>query len=72
MERSDKVVRDLTKGNPFRLILAFALPILCSQVFQQLYNTADTFIVGRFLGTNALAAVSSSGPLIHLLVRFVD
>lgn len=72
MERSDQGVRDLTKGNPFRLILAFALPILCSQVFQQLYNTADTFIVGRFLGTNALAAVSSSGPLIHLLVSFVD
>ena len=72
MERSDQGVRDLTKGNPFRLILAFALPILCSQVFQQLYNTADTFIVGRFLGTNALAAVSSSGPLIQLLVSFVD
>ena len=42
--------RDMTKGSPWRLIAGFALPVLLSQIFQQLYNTADTLIVGRFLG----------------------
>ena len=60
----------MTKGRPWRLIAGFALPVLLSQIFQQLYNTADTLIVGRFLGDGALAAVSSSGPLIFLLVSF--
>lgn len=69
--RSDSV-KDMTQGNPYSQIVAFALPIFLSQVFQQLYNTADTLIVGRFLGTNALAAVSSSGTLIFLLVSFFN
>lgn len=69
--RSDSV-KDMTQGNPYSQIIAFALPIFLSQVFQQLYNTADTLIVGRFLGTNALAAVSSSGTLIFLLVSFFN
>lgn len=62
--------RDMTKGNPYSLMLGFALPIFLSQVFQQLYNTADAFIVGRYLGTNALAAVTSSGTLIFLMISF--
>ena len=62
----------MTKGSPWRLIVSFAMPVLLSQVFQQLYNTADTFIVGRFLGDEALAAVSSSGPLIFLLISFFE
>ena len=53
-------VRNMTEGNPIPLILRFALPIFISQVFQQLYSTADVYIVGKFLGTNAFAAVSSS------------
>lgn len=60
----------MTSGSVYSHILAFALPVFLSQVFQQLYNTADTFIVGRFLGTEALAAVSSSGTLIFLLTSF--
>ena len=60
----------MVEGNPYKLICRFALPVLLSQVCQQLYNTADAFIVGRFLGTNALAAVSSSGTLIFLMVSF--
>jgi putative MATE family efflux protein len=51
-------------------MLEFALPIFLGQVFQQLYNTADAFIVGRFLGTSALAAVTSSGNLIFLMTSF--
>ena len=62
----------MTEGNVFSLIINFAMPILLSQIFQQLYNTADTFIVGKFLGTNALAAVSSSGTLIFLLISFFN
>jgi len=62
---------NMTSGNPYKVIVQFALPILLSQVFQQLYNTADTFIVGKFLGTEALAAVSSSGNLIFMLISFI-
>ncbi|MGN0985929.1 MAG: MATE family efflux transporter [Candidatus Enterenecus sp.] len=65
-----KTVRDMTVGNPYAHMVGFAMPILLSLVFQQLYNTADTFIVGKFLGTDALAAVSSSGNLIFLLISF--
>lgn len=70
--RSSGTTRDMTVGNPYRHIVAFAMPILLSQIFQQLYNTADSLIVGHFLGTEALAAVSSSGTLIFLLVSFFN
>lgn len=60
----------MTVGNSYRLILEFAFPVFLSQLFQQFYNTADTLIVGKFLGTEALAAVSSSGTLIFLMVSF--
>ena len=63
-------VRDLTQGNISKQIVIFALPLLLSQIFQELYNTADSFIVGHYLGTEALAAVSSSGTLINLFISF--
>lgn len=66
----DGSTMDMTCGKPWRLITAFAIPVLLSQVFQQLYNTADALIVGRFLGDEALAAVSSSGTLIFLIISF--
>ena len=59
--------KDMTEGNTYSLMLGFALPTLLSEVFQQLYNTADAFIVGKCLGTSALAAFTSSGTLIFLL-----
>ena len=65
-------VQDMTTGSVRRVMVVFALPLLLSQTFQQLYNTADTFIVGKYLGTEALAAVGSSGPLIFLLISFVE
>ena len=68
--KTAKITRDMTQGNPYSHMVAFAMPVLLSQIFQQLYNTADTFIVGKFLGTDALAAVSSSGTLIFLLISF--
>ena len=68
--KRSRTTRDMTQGNPYGHMVAFAMPVLLSQIFQQLYNTADTFIVGKFLGTDALAAVSSSGTLIFLLTSF--
>lgn len=63
-------VKDLTQGNIYSLMISFALPVFISQVFQQLYNTADTLIVGHFLGTEALAAVTSAGNLVFLMISF--
>ncbi len=62
--------KDMTVGSPWKLIASFAFPVFLSHVFQQLYNTADSLIVGEYLGTDSLAAVSSSGPLIFLMVSF--
>ena len=70
IQKRSRTTRDMTQGNPYGHMVAFAMPVLLSQIFQQLYNTADTFIVGKFLGTDALAAVSSSGTLIFLLISF--
>ena len=61
---------NLTEGSVYQKIIFFALPILVGQIFQQLYNTFDSLIVGRFLGDQALAAVSSSGSLIFMMVGF--
>ena len=66
MSRSKEM--DLTTGNPFWSLLKFAIPVILGNLFQQLYNTADSLIVGNFLGSDALAAVSSSGSLIFLIV----
>ena len=65
-----KDTRDMTQGNPYKLMIGFAMPILLSQIFQQLYNTADAFIVGKYMSTASLAPVTSSGPLIFLLTSF--
>ena len=65
-----KHTKDMTVGNPYSQMISFAMPILLSQLFQQLYNTADALIVGNYLGTEALAAVSSSGTLIFLFISF--
>ena len=59
---------DMTKGNPVKVIIAFTIPMLIGNVAQQLYNTADSIIVGRFVGDNALAAVGSAGPILNLML----
>ena len=53
-------------------MLLFALPVFLGNVLQQFYNTFDTWVVGKFLGDNALAAVSSSGSLIFMMVGFFN
>lgn len=62
--------KDMTVGTPWKLIASFALPVFLSQLFQQFYNTVDSLVVGRVHGTEALAAVSSSGTLIFLMISF--
>lgn len=62
----------MTEGSIQKRIISFAIPLFLGNLFQQLYNTADSLIVGNFLGSNALAAVSSSGSLIFLLVGFFN
>ena len=56
----------MTSGPIWKKIIAFAVPLFFGNLFQQLYNTADSLIVGNYLGSSALAAVSSSGNLFSL------
>ena len=58
---------DMTVGNPTKLILLFALPLIAGNFLQQLYNMVDSIVVGRFVGTTALAAVGTAFPVVFLL-----
>lgn len=62
----------LTEGTIWKKMVLFALPVFLGNVFQQFYNTFDSWCVGNFLGDNALAAVSSSGSLIFMMVGFFN
>lgn len=64
------MVRDLTTGNPLRRILEFCLPVFIGNLFQQVYNMADSIIVGNYLGVEAFAAVGSTGALNFLVLGF--
>ena len=70
MEKSSATL--MTDGPVWKRIVFFAIPIFWGNLFQQLYNTVDSLIVGNFLGSTALAAVSSSGALIFLMVGFFN
>lgn len=61
---------DMLKGGIFRSILWFSIPLLVGNFFQQLYNTVDSYVVGNYVSTNALAAVGASTPVINMLVGF--
>ncbi len=60
--------RDMTQGAPWQRILEFSIPMLLGNIAQQLYNTADSVIVGIYVGDNALAAVGSAAPILNLLL----
>ncbi|MFR3566354.1 MATE family efflux transporter [Paraclostridium sordellii] len=64
-------MKDLTVGKESKCIFNFALPMLIGSLFQQLYNTADSIIVGRFVGKSAMAAVSGANPIMFLLTSFL-
>ncbi len=72
MKQSTGLRHSMTEGSIWKGLIYFAIPIFIGNLFQQLYNTADTLIVGNFLGKEALAAVSSSGNLIFMMVGFLQ
>lgn len=61
---------DMTEGSITRQLVAFAFPLLIGNLFQQLYNTVDTWVVGNFVSDNAFAAVGSMGPIVNMFVGF--
>ncbi len=67
-----KTVKPMTSGSIWKRMTFFALPLMLGNLFQQMYNTVDSLIVGNFLGSSALAAVSSSGSLIFMLIGFLS
>ena len=60
--------KDMTQGAPWKRIMEFSIPMLLGNIAQQLYNTADSVIVGHYVGDNALAAVGSASPILNLLL----
>ena len=64
--------RDLTQGNIAKQILLFSLPLMLGNIFQMLYNTVDSIVVGNFVGTEALAAVGSTTMIVNLFVFFFN
>ena len=62
----------MTQGNITSLLVRFALPLLAGNLFQQMYNTVDSFVVGNFVGKEALAAIGATAMLINTLVGFFN
>ncbi len=67
-----RTMEPMTSGAIWKRMTMFALPLMLGNLFQQLYNTVDSLIVGNFVGSSALAAVSSSGSLIFMLIGFLS
>ena len=70
MEKIKKLFQatDMTQGEPWKQIVIFTIPMLIGNIAQQLYNTVDSIVVGKYVGDNALAAVGSAGPILNLLL----
>lgn len=66
----DRNSSDMIQGNIFKSILWFSIPLLIGNFFQQLYNTVDSYVVGNYVSTSALAAVGASTPVVNMLVGF--
>jgi putative MATE family efflux protein len=62
---------DMTQGNTAKILITFAVPMVLGNIFQQLYNTTDAIIVGRFIGKNALAAVGVANPIMSIAIFFI-
>ena len=61
---------DMTEGSITRHIINFAFPLLIGNIFQQLYNTVDTWVVGNYVSNEAFSAVGTVGPIINMLIGF--
>ncbi|MFR9254981.1 MAG: MATE family efflux transporter [Merdibacter sp.] len=69
---SEQSVKGLmSEGNIWKQLLFFSIPLVLGNIFQQLYNAVDSIIVGNFVGSQALAAVTSSSPVINMLISFL-
>ena len=66
------MIKDMTKGSPTKMILFFSIPIFIGSIFQQFYSMADSVIVGRYLGVEALAAVGNTGALNFVVLGFIS
>lgn len=66
MEKS--ITRDMTHGSPAKLIIKFSIPMLIGNLFQQCYNMVDSIVVGKFVDSNALAAVGATGSMVFLII----
>lgn len=64
-------MKDLTRGEPLKLIVAFTVPVLLGYLFQQAYNLTDIMIIGKNLGNDSIAAVGASAPLVSLMINIV-
>lgn len=64
-------MKDMTKGDTRKLLITFAIPMIIGNIFQQMYNTTDAIIVGKYIGKNALAAVGVSNPIVALTTFFM-
>lgn len=62
---------DMTKGNISKHLVKFAVPLILGNIFQLTYNAADSIIVGRFVGKNALAAVGTASPIMNIVIFFI-
>lgn len=67
---ADKSTKDMTSGNPLKIILGFSIPLLLGMLFQQFYSMVDTIIVGKYLGVDSLAAVGSTGSINFMIIGF--
>jgi len=59
---------NMTEGSPYRLLVRFSIPMLLGNLLQQLYNMVDSAVVGRFVGTEALAAVGTTFPIVFMII----
>ena len=69
--KEDFMKTDMTQGKPVKVLLGFTIPVFIGNVFQQFYNMVDAVVVGKFVGTKALAAVGSTGTIIFLIIGFL-
>ena len=66
------MVRDMTQGNPLKVMTIFAIPMFIGSVFQQVYNLVDSMVVGKYVGDQALAAVGVCGGAFSLIISLIS
>ena len=65
------MAKDMTKGRILPQLTTFAIPLILGNLFQIMYNAADSVIVGQFVGDDALAAVGTAGPIMNMVILFI-